>query len=178
MTPEETIDGKQIVCDPKNTTILFVFKTVIEPHLGKLSFFKVVSGEIKAGSDLINNKTGAMERLNQLFIMDGKNRNPVEKLVAGDIGATLKLKNTHTNNTLHEKGIDVAVKPIVFPDPKIRVAIVAKNKNDDEKLSEALKEIHEEDPTVLIEYSRELKQILLSGQGELHLHVLPYSSRW
>ncbi|MGI8893479.1 MAG: elongation factor G [Bacteroidia bacterium] len=174
MTPEETIDGKQIVCDPKNTTILFVFKTVIEPHLGKLSFFKVVSGEIKAGTDLINNKTGAMERLNQLFIMDGKNRNSVEKLVAGDIGATLKLKNTHTNNTLHEKGIDVTIKPIVFPDPKIRVAIVAKNKNDDEKLSEALKEIHEEDPTVLIEYSRELKQILLSDQGELHLSAVKW----
>jgi elongation factor G len=174
MTPEETVDGKQIICDPKDTTILFVFKTIIEPHLGKLSFFKVISGEIKTGQDLINNKTGSMERLNQLFIMDGKNRNPVDKLVAGDIGATLKLKNTHTNNTLHEKGIDVAIKPIVFPDPKIRVAITARSKNDDEKLSEALKEIQEEDPTVQVEYSRELKQILVSGQGELHLSVIKW----
>ena len=174
MTPEETIDGKQVLCDPKKSTILFVFKTIIEPHLGKLSFFKVMSGEIKAGMDLINNKTGGLERLNQLFIMDGKNRNPVDMLVAGDIGATLKLKNTHTNNTLHEKGIDVTIKPIVFPEPKIRVAIVAKNKNDDEKLSEALKEIQEEDPTVLIEYSRELKQVLLSGQGELHLSAVKW----
>lgn len=174
MTPEETIDGKQIICDPRKSTVLFVFKTLIEPHLGKLSFFKVVSGEVKAGMDLINNKTGAMERLNQLFIMDGKNRNQVDKLVAGDIGATLKLKNTHTNNTLHEKGVDVTIKPIVFPEPKIRTAVIPKNKNDDEKLSEALKEIHEEDPTVLIEFSRELRQLILSGQGELHLSAVKW----
>ena len=174
MTPEETIDGRKIECDPKKETVLFVFKTIIEPHLGKLSFFKVISGEVKSGMDLLNNKTGGVERLNQLFIMDGKNRNPVDKLVAGDIGATLKLKNTHTNNTLHEKGIDLAIRPIIFPEPKLRTAITPKNKNDDEKLSEALKDIHEEDPTVLVEYSRELRQIILSGQGELHLSAVKW----
>ncbi len=168
---ELTVDGREIHCDPKQPTTLFVFKTLIEPHLGKLSFFKVLSGELNVGMDLVNQQNRNTEKLNQLFIMDGKNRNPVTKLSAGDIGATLKLKNTKTNDTLYPKDEDFIVQPIVFPEPKIRVAIVAKNKADDEKLGEVLSEIHMEDPTINIEYSRELKQVILSGQGELHLNV-------
>ena len=110
----------------------------------------------------------------QLFIMDGKNKNQVDKLRAGDIGCTLKLKGTFTNQTLCGKGINVVVNPIEFPNTKIRLAIVAKNKNDEEKLSEILSEIHVEDATLIIEYSRETKQIILHGQGELHLNV----TRW
>lgn len=169
--PELTEDGKEITCDPKSPTVLFLFKTHLEPNLGKLSFFKVISGEVTATSELINSQTGAVERFHQLFIMDGKTRNPVEKLSAGDIGATLKLKESYTNQTLHAKGFDVTVQPITFPEPRIRTAVVALSKQDDEKIGEVLHKIHLEDPTLLVEYSSELKQLIVSGQGELHLQV-------
>lgn len=169
--PELTTTGKEIQCDPAAPTALFVFKSHLEPNLGKLSFFKVVSGEVTTNSELINSQTGAIERIHQLFIMDGKTRNSVEKLVAGDIGATLKLKDTYTNQTLHAKGFDVTIKPIDFPEPRVRVAVVAKSKNDNEKIGEVLSKIHQEDPTLEVAYSKELKQLILSAQGELHLTV-------
>lgn len=169
--PEKLVDGKELECKSSGPATLFIFKTLIEPHLGKLSFFKVMSGEVNAGDDLVNSVTGQTERLNQLFIMDGKNRNIVNKLTAGDIGATLKLKDTQTNQTLCSAGNKIEIEPIHFPEARIRTAIVAKNKADDEKLGSVLAEIHQEDPTLNIEYSRELKQVLFSGQGELHLAV-------
>lgn len=169
--PEVAEDGSEIPFDGSKPTVLFVFKSHFEPNVGRLSFFKVISGEVTANSELINTQTNAIERIHQLFIMDGKTRNPVEKLVAGDIGATLKLKETYTNQTLHAKGIEISVAPIEFPEPRIRTAIVAQSKNDDEKMSEALNKIHQEDPTLLVQYSRELKQLILAGQGELHLMV-------
>lgn len=171
MPPEQTEDGKEIPCDPAGPTCLFVFKTLLEPHIGKLSFFKVMSGELKAGQELYNEKGNTTERLNQLFIADGKNRQSVERLRSGDIGCTLKLKNTFTNHTLNEKNYTAQVDPIHFPSPKVRVAIVAKNKGDDEKLSEVLSEIHTEDLTLEIEYNRELNQVILHGQGDLHLLI-------
>jgi elongation factor G len=166
---EELEGGGKLACDAKGPATLFIYKTLIEPHLGKLSFFKVMSGELKTGMDLYNPRSRATERLNQLFIMDGKNRNPVEKFVAGDIGATLKLKDSHTNDTLCLAGKDIQFETIHFPEPRLRAAIVAKNKTDDEKLGMVLHEIHEEDPTLVVEYSRELKQVILGSQGELHL---------
>jgi len=169
--PEITIDGKEIPCDPSKPTVLFIFKSHLEPNLGKLSFFKVISGEVTTNSELINSQTGSVERIHQLFIMDGKTRNSVDKLVAGDLGATLKLKDTYTNQTLHAKGFDVTIKPIEFPQPRIRVAVIAKSKNDNEKIGEVLSKIHQEDPTLNMEYSKELKQLILSAQGELHLTV-------
>jgi elongation factor G len=169
--PEKLENDGELKCDPKGPTALFIFKTLIEPHLGKLSFFKVMSGEINAGDDVVNSATGHTERLNQLFIMDGKNRNQVTKLTAGDIGATLKLKDSQTNQTLCAPGKNIVIDPIHFPAPRIRTAIVAKNKTDDEKLGTVLSEIHQEDPTLMIEYSRELRQVILSGQGDLHLSV-------
>jgi elongation factor G len=171
LLPEKTEEGKELPCQPNGPTVIFVFKTLIEPHLGKLSFFKVMSGEVNAAMDLYNTKTRQTERLNQLFIMDGKNRNTIQKLTAGDIGATLKLKDSHTNETLCTPGKDITIEPIVFPEPRIRTAIVTKNKADDDKLGQVLSEIRQEDPTLLVEYSRELKQVILSGQGELHLTV-------
>jgi len=168
MNPEITTEGEEIQCDPNLPTSLFVFKTIIEPFLGRITYFKVITGVLKVGQDLINNQNDTSERFNQLFIMDGKNKNSVDQLVAGDIGATVKLKNTHTNHTLHDKSISYAIQPMEFPAPRITSAIGAKDKNDDEKLAEVLREIHEEDPTTLFEYSRELKQLILSGQGELH----------
>ncbi|MEO5674672.1 MAG: elongation factor G [Chitinophagales bacterium] len=171
MPPEKTDTGKEIPCDAKGQPVLFIYKSLIEPHLGNLSLFKVISGELTQGIDLMNADNHSAERINQLFIVDGKNRNTVNKFVAGDLGATLKLKNSQTNQTLYGKGNEVKITPIKFPDPRISVAIVAKNKNDDEKISTVLSDIHREDPTLLIEYSRELKQVLLHGQGELHLQA-------
>ncbi len=171
---EKLENGDELPCNPKGPAVVFIFKTLIEPHLGKLSFFKVMSGEINSGIDLENTSTGQAERLNQLFIMDGKNRNPVTKLSAGDIGATLKLKDSLTNQTLCLHGKTIMIEPIHFPEARIRTAIIAKNKTDDEKLGSVLSEIHQEDLTLTIEYSRELKQILLSGQGELHLSVIKW----
>jgi elongation factor G len=172
--PETSIDDNEVQLDPKKPTVLFVFKSHLEPNLGKLSFFKVISGEVTTNSELVNSQTGTVERIHQLFIMDGKNRTPVEKLVTGDIGATLKLKDTVTNQTLHAKGYDVTIKPIEFPEPRIRTAIIAQSKNDDEKIGEVLSKIHQEDPTVQVEYSKELKQLIISAQGELHLAVCKY----
>lgn len=169
--PEFTTDGKELDYDRKKPVSLFIFKSHLEPNVGKISFFKVITGEVTVGSELINSQTGAVERIHQLFIMDGKTRNSVDKLVAGDIGATLKMKDTFTNQTLHAKGFDVTIQPIEFPEPRIRTAVIARSKNDDEKIGEVLQKIHQEDPTLEIEYSKELKQLIISGQGELHLAV-------
>ena len=169
--PEVTASGKDIAFDPSKPSVLFVFKSHIEPNLGRLSYFKVISGEVTPTSELINSQTNAVERFHQIYIMDGKTRQPVDKLVAGDIGATLKLKDTATNHTLHAKGFDVTIAPIEFPKPRIRTAVVAHSKNDDEKIGEVLNKIHQEDPTLEVAYSRELRQLIVSGQGELHLMV-------
>jgi elongation factor G len=169
--PEITTDGQELAYDRTKPTALFIFKTHIEPNLGKLSFFKVISGEVNSSSELINSQTGATEKFHQLFIMDGKTRNPVDKLVAGDIGATLKLKDTYTYQTLHAKGFDVTIEPIEYPAPRIRTAVVAQSKGDDEKIGQVLAKIHQEDPTIEVGYSRELKQLIIAAQGEMHLAV-------
>ncbi len=169
--PEVTVDGQEIEFNPDKPTVLFMFKSHLEPNLGKLSFFKVISGEVTINMELVNSQTGTTERLNQLFIMDGKTRTPVEKLVAGDIGATLKLKDTYTNQTLRSKGYDVTIRPIEYPAPRIRTAVVAQSKNDEEKIGEVLQKIHQEDPTVEVQFAKELKQLIISAQGELHLAV-------
>ncbi|MEQ9442567.1 MAG: elongation factor G [Cyclobacteriaceae bacterium] len=171
MAPEPTVAGKEIDCDPSKPTSLFVFKTLIEPYLGKVSYFKVMSGEVTMGMDLYNPQSEATERMNQLYIMDGSQRHPVDKLVAGDIGATVKLKDTQTNQTLRDAQASIEYPMMEFPDPRVRTAIVADSKNDEEKIGEAIKELHAEDPTLNIEFSKELKQLILTAQGELHLAV-------
>jgi elongation factor G len=172
--PEITEDDKPLIHNPEGPEVLFVFKTVIEPNLGKMSFFKVLSGQLNAGDELLNHQTGQIERLNQLFIIDGHKRNPVNKLVVGDLGATLKLKTTDTNHTLCSKAFNIGIKPIKFPEAKMQMAIVANNNTDDEKLGEVLNKIQQEDPTLTYEYSSELKQLIVSTQGELHLAVLEW----
>ncbi|MBC5773096.1 elongation factor G [Pontibacter sp. KCTC 32443] len=172
--PEVTEDGQEVPCDPAAPTRLFFFKTLVEPRLGRLSFFKVMAGEVAVGMELFNEKTNTMERIGQLFIADGKNRNPVEKLKAGDIGCTLKLKNTLTNHTLNSKGATGSIRPVVFPEPKMRVAVAVTNKQDEEKLGEILNEVHVEDPTIEVTYDKELRQLILATQGELHLAI----TRW
>ena len=171
MPPEFTEEGDKVACDPAGPTRLFIFKTLTEPHLGRLSYFKVLSGEVAVGMELQNEKTSSSERISQLFITDGKNRNNVEKLKAGDIGCTVKLKNSITNHTLNGKGAKGNIEPMQFPTPKMRVAVIAKSKQDDEKLGEVLNEIRMEDPSMDIEYNRELRQVILQLQGELHLTI-------
>ncbi len=174
LKPEQTVEGNELICKADASTSLFIFKTLYEPNLGQISFFKVKSGEIKQNDKLENSRNSETESVNQLFIMDGKNREPVEKLTAGDIGATLKLKYTETNDTLRTKGSNITVKPINFPSPRIHKSVGAQDKNDEEKLNEALKKIKSQDPTVEVKYSKELKQLILSCQGELHLATIDW----
>lgn len=174
LKPEQSVEGKSVECKVNAPTVLFIFKTVYEPNLGQISFFKVKSGEIKQNDKLENSRNSEIEIVNQLYIMDGKNRDLVEKLSAGDIGATLKLKFTETNDTLRTKGCDITIKPIDYPETRITKAVRAVDKNDDEKLNEALKKIHSQDPTVSVKYSPELKQLILSCQGELHLATIDW----
>lgn len=174
MPAQTTRSGEKLECDANGPACIFVYKTVSEPHVGELSFFKVYSGTIKAGMDLVNETTGVSEKLNQLFVVEGNKRTPVNELVAGDIGATLKLKNTHVNNTLHEKGKNIELQPIEFPAPNMTVAVENTKKGEEEKLSLALHLLREEDATVRIEFSPELKQTLIHCQGDMHLAVLKW----
>ena len=174
MPPQRTKAGGTLSCDVSGPACIFIFKTIIEPHIGELSLFKVYSGTIKAGMELVNENTGVTEKINQLLLLEGHNRVPVNELVAGDIGATIKLRSTHVNNTLHEKGANIELQPIVFPKPNVTVAITAVNKGEEEKLSQALHTLAEEDATVHFEISPELKQVLLHCQGELHLQVIQW----
>ncbi|WP_321306318.1 elongation factor G [Marinifilum fragile] len=169
-----TISGREAKCDVNAPTSLFVFKTSMEPHIGEVSYFKVISGSVKEGDDLNNINNGTKERLSQLYLVAGRNRERVSELVAGDIGATVKLKNTKNNHTLNGKDCDFTYKEIKFPEPKYRTAVKAAEDGDEEKLGELLHRIHEEDPTIIIEYSKELKQIILHGQGEFHMNTLKW----
>ena len=170
MPASVTEDGKDIECKENGDTNIFVFKTANESHIGEINYFKVNSGTVSEGLDLNNNSSETKERLSQLFAVAGKNRTKVSKLVAGDIGAAVKLKNTKTNQTLSNAKDKVLFPKISFLNSKYRTAIKAVNESDDEKLGEALSRIREADPTVEIEYSKELKQIILSGQGEYHIN--------
>ncbi|MEZ5014887.1 MAG: elongation factor G [Chitinophagales bacterium] len=174
MQPEKLTNGQDLPCNANNPAIAFVFKTLSEPHLGDMSFFKVCSGKVTSGMDMINTTNDSSERFSQLFILQGKKRENVDTLMAGDIGATVKLKKTHTNNTLAVKGQNVSIVPIHFPEPKVQAAIEVHNKGDEEKIGVALHHIHEEDPTVLIDHNMELKQTIINAQGELHLQVLKW----
>jgi elongation factor G len=171
MPPQKTIKGEDLPCDENGPACMFIYKTVSESHVGELSFFKVYSGCIKSGMELENESTNVSEKINQLFLVEGNKRTPVNELCAGDIGATLKLKNTHVNNTLHAKGKNIELKPIEFPPPNITVAVESTKKGDEEKLSQALHQLKEEDPTLIVEFSPELKQMLIHAQGDMHLAV-------
>ena len=171
MPPQKTARGEDLPCTENGPACIFIYKTVSEPHVGELSFFKVFSGIIKSGMELENESTNTSEKINQLFLVEGNKRVAVNELAAGDIGATLKLKNTHVNNTLHTRGKNYELKPIEFPPPNITVAVEAVKKGEEEKLSQALHQIREEDPTLIVEFSPELKQILIHCQGDMHLAV-------
>lgn len=175
LKPEQTIEGDELHCKPSEPTSLFFFKTLHEANIGQVSFFKVKSGEVKTGDKLVNSRTGEEETLNQLFIMDGANRTSVDKLSSGDIGATIKLKHTETNDTLHKPGKSITINPIKFPAPRITKAVVTHNKRDEEKIIDVLRKLKSQDPTVTLEYSRELRQQILGCQGELHLATIEWT---
>lgn len=174
MPPQKTKSGETLSCDGNGPACIFVYKTVSEPHVGELSFFKVYSGTVKAGMELVNESTGVYEKMTQLFVMEGNKRIPVNELTAGDIGATLKLKNTHVNNTLHEKGKNLELLPIVFPAANLTMAIETTQKGEEEKLAAALHEIRNEDATLQVEVSPELKQTLIHSRGDMHLAVIKW----
>jgi len=169
-----TTEGVEVATDSAGPTSLFFFKTTTEQHIGQVSFFKVISGKVKVGDDLNNSDRGSKERIAQIFSVSGQNRMEVSEMMAGDIGATVKLKDVRRGNTMNGKGCDFRFDFIKYPDPKYRRAVKATNESDAEKLSEVLNRLHEEDPTWLVEQSKELKQMILSGQGEFHLRTLKW----
>ncbi|PIQ09610.1 MAG: elongation factor G [Ignavibacteriales bacterium CG18_big_fil_WC_8_21_14_2_50_31_20] len=161
----------EIKCDTNGEPTAFVFKSLSEPHVGELSVFKVFSGKLKTGMDILNTSRGKTERLGQLFILNGKNRKEVSELTAGDIGAVVKLKDTHTGNTLSSKNYSVLIDDIDYPAPTIRAAVSARSKGDEDKISSGLHIFHEENPTVKVHFDPELGQTIISGQGELQLDL-------
>ena len=175
ITGEQSEEGDEIRPEKDGPTSLFIFKTLYQPNLGQITFFKVKSGEVNANDKLTNSRNDETEIINQLFIMDGKNREPVSKLTVGDIGATLKLKYTETNDSLYSGKKPITIKKIKYPASRINKSISAADKNDEEKLSDALRRIHSQDPTVVVGYSKESKQMLLGCQGELHLVTIDWA---
>ena len=166
--------GNEVKADPAGPASVYIFKSSIEEHIGEINYFRVYSGKITENLDVVNSNNGTKERLSQLYVCAGKNRTRVPELNTGDIGAFVKLKNTKTDHTLNVPGNDWKLEGVAFPEPKYRTAIKAQSESDDEKLGEALNKIHLEDPTISIEYSKELKQIIVYGQGEYHLNIMKW----
>jgi elongation factor G len=165
-------EGETVEIKAAGEACAFVFKTSIEPHLGDISFFKVITGEITEAMDLINQRNTSRERFSQLLAVAGKNREKINKVVAGDIAATIKLKSVNTNDTVSvSKNSSLVMEPIAFPEPKFRTAVRAINSSDDEKLGAVLTDMHKVDRTLIAKYSKELKQLIIAGQGELHLTI-------
>lgn len=162
-------DSVQVKVDTNAEPVLFIFKTISEQHVGELSLFKLYSGKVSPGMDLMNENNNKVERLNQLFTLNGHNRKDIAHVVAGDIAAVVKLKDTHTNNTLASKNYSVVINPIEFPEPVIRGAIKAKAKGDEDKIATGLHTLHEEDPSFNVNFDPEISQTIISGQGELQL---------
>ncbi len=175
--PEHAIDSsskEDVLVEPDSDapTTAFIFKTVSEPHIGEISYFRVYSGHVESGHELVDAQTGQVEKLGQVFTMLGHEKKSVEKLLAGDIGVVVKLKDSHTNDTLTDKGVKHIIKPIDFPDPVIEIAIKPMAQGDEEKISAGLYHLHEEDPSFLIKHESEFNQIVLCGLGETHIETI------
>ncbi len=166
--------GEEVSPDEKGPTSVYFFKTGVEPHIGEVQYFKVMSGVVHEGDDLTNADRGSKERMAQLFVCSGANREKVEQLSAGDIGCTVKLKDVRTGNTLNGKQCEHRFNFIKYPNSKFTRAIRAVNEADTEKMMAALTRLRQEDPTWVVEQSKELRQILVHGQGEFHLRTLKW----
>jgi len=178
-SPEKTLprteeSGKEVKYNAAGPAALFVFKTSVESHIGEVTYFKVMSGTITEGVDLMNTNKQGKERMSQLFVVAGKNRTKVNELCAGDLGATVKLKETKVNHTLSVKEADYKFVPIVFPRPLITTAVKAVNESDDEKVAEVLHRLRDDDPSFTVYHSKELKQLIIEAQSEYHLNVIKW----
>ena len=158
--------------DENEPISLYIFKTVSEPNVGEVSLFKMISGVLKSGNELLNSTEGGSERIGQIYLINGKDRKEVSQVFAGDMGAVVKLKNTHTGDTLCNSESPIKYKEIEFPSPVIRTAVIPKSKGDEEKINTGLTLLHEEDPSFISNYDSELKQTIVSGQGELHIDII------
>lgn len=165
-------DDKEAKASDSDPLVALVFKTVSEAHVGELSFVRVFSGVLEPGEEVTNATQNRSERIGQMFVLNGKEKKGIERLHAGDLGALVKLKSTHTGDTLCKKGSSSKLPKIEFPEPLISIAVEPKSKGDEEKISSGLHTLHEEDPTFVVYYDPELKQTILSGQGELHLDII------
>lgn len=173
--PVPVMEGSvKVDCDANSKVSLFIFKMVSDAKLGDMTFFKVKSGKLHSGMDLINETRGSSERFGGVYVVTGKKREEISELIAGDIGATVKLKNTNISDTLHEKGFNVKFSPVEYPTSKVRTAIVPKTRGEEEKVGMGLHAIHAEDPTVVILHSQELRQTIVFAQGELHLSAVKW----
>lgn len=173
--PITTVDGEGYSVNPKDKTAMFVFKTHNEAHVGDLSYFKVYGGSVQSGMDLVNASNGNTLRIGTLFTCQGNKRSEVSTLMAGDIGAVVKLKDVGVNDTLRDKNSNLEFEGIQFPEPVIRTAIKSAKEGEDDKLASALHQIAREDPSLQVEHSQELRQTILSGQGEEHLAQVIYT---
>jgi elongation factor G len=166
--------GEEITPDENGAESVYFFKTGLEPHIGEVSYFKVMSGNIKAGDDLTNADRGSKERIGQIYACAGANRIPVDQLNAGDIGCTVKLKDVKTGNTLNGKDVDNRFDFIKYPNSKYSRSVKAVNSSETEKLMAAMLKMRQEDPTWVVEQSKELRQTIVHGQGEFHLRTLKW----
>ncbi len=173
VAPVKATNGEEIKCDSTGNTVAYVWKTAVEQHLGDVAYMKIYSGEITEAMDLLNTNTNTKERVSQLICFAGQKRENVEKACAGDIIATIKLKGTGAAQTLVKSG-DLQVEKTAYPDPKFRTAVRAKNSSDEEKLGAVLNTLRRTDLTFLMEQSKELKQTIISGQGEQHLNIIKW----
>lgn len=171
MPAAQLVGGAELPATADGEPAALIFRTMAEQHVGDYSFFRVYSGALEPGMDLVNAGSGATERLGQIYSINGHERESVTKMVAGDIGALVKLKNTHTNDTLHQKGSKAVIQPIVFPEPRYTAAVSATREGEEDKLAQGLHQLHEEDPSLTITHDQHLSQLTLGGQGEMHLQI-------
>lgn len=174
ITAKKTDSDEDITIKPSvsGEGCAFVFKTISEPHVGELSLFRVCNGTITAGSDMVNQNNGKSERLNQMYSLRGKERFEMAKVPVGDIAAVVKLKDTHTNNTLTSKGFNVRIPAIAFPEPVMSSAVRSKAKGDEDKIGTGLHTMHEEDPSFQVRVDQETGETIVLGQGEIHINVM------
>jgi elongation factor G len=170
--PERTTDGQTLPCDPAGPLAALVFKTMADPYVGRLSYFRVYSGTLRSDSQVYNANKERTERVGQLYVLRGKHQIPVAEVAAGDLGAVAKLGETQTNDTLCGKDRPLRLRPIEFPRPAIAMTVEPKSKQDEDKLGQALARLAEEDPTLHVEHDPESKKTILSGLGESHLEIV------
>lgn len=173
--PPMTTDGEEVELDPEGDPLMFIFKNSSESHVGDMLYFKLYGGSCRPGLDLVNHTTGNAVRLSTLYLSSGEKRTEVSEIQTGDIGAAVKLKNTGINDTLHSKNREVEIEPIHFPEPIIRTAITLKHEGEEDKLGTALHQLQREDPSMKVEHSQELNQVIIHGQGEEHLSAIEHA---